>query len=375
MTAKPLCVVQTLPALNSGGVERGTLDVAAELVRQGHRALVISAGGRMVEELVDSGAEHIELDIGRKSPLGYRHVNTLAKMFAGESVDIVHSRSRFPAWLSYLAWRKLHKKIPDTAPAFITSVHGPYTVNAYSRIMLRGERIIAISDFIRSYIENNYPETDMSRVTVIHRGIDPGKFSRGYSAPEQWQSAWRAALPTSDYELMVTLPARITRWKGQEDFILAVNHIKKMGVRVLGVVAGGVEKRRARFQRELLDLVRRLGLEENIYFCGHRNDLREIMSFSDIVFSLSREPEAFGRTSMEALSLGKPVVAYDHGGASEVLRPLFAEGLVPAMDVEAAAQKAVQIYRNAPVVTDRQLFTLQDMLDKTMGLYESVTGN
>ncbi len=374
MTARPLCVVQTLPALNSGGVERGTLDVAAELVKQGHRALVVSAGGRMVDELVESGAEHIELDIGKKSPLGYRYVSTLASLFSRENVDIVHSRSRFPAWLSYLAWRKLHRNNPATSPAFITSVHGPYTVNAYSKIMLRGERIIAISDFIRDYIESNYPGTDMSRVTVIHRGIDPEKFPHGYSAPDQWRSSWQASLPMKDYELLLTLPARITRWKGQEDFIHAVNHIKKMGVRVLGVIAGGVEKRRARFQQELLDLARQLGLEQNIYFCGHRNDLREIMSFSDIVFSLSREPEAFGRTSMEALALGKPVVAYDHGGASEVLRPLFAEGLVPAMDVEAAAQKAVEIYRNAPTVTDRQLFTLQDMLDKTLDLYESVSG-
>ena len=373
MTTRRLCVVQTLPALNSGGVERGTLDVAAALVDRGHRAIVVSAGGRLVEELRASGAEHIEMDIGKKSPLSLRHVGPLADIFAERKADIVHSRSRFPAWLSFLAWKKLKKHNPEAAPAFVTSVHGPYSVNAYSKIMLRGQRVIAISDFIKDYIANNYPDTDMGLVQVIHRGLDPAKFPYAYQANQEWQQSWRASLPLKDFELLVTLPARITRWKGQQDFILAVNSIKNQGIRVLGIVAGGVEKRRARFQQELNDLVNKLALNKNIVFCGHRSDLREIMSVSDIVFSLSREPEAFGRTSMEALALGKPVVAYDHGGASEVLQTMFPDGLVPPLDYEAAAQKAVQLYRNPPEIKNTPAFTLESMLDKTIELYGSVT--
>ena len=373
MTTRPLCVLQTLPALNSGGVERGTLDVAAALVKKGHRAIVVSAGGQMVNELLDSGAEHIEMDIGKKSPLSLRHVKPLARILSEELVDVVHTRSRFPAWLSYFAWRSLYRKQASSAPSFITSVHGPYTVNAYSQVMLRGQRIIAISEFIRNYIKDNYPATDMQRVEVIHRGIDPQKYSYGYKAPESWLEQWRNSLPQKNYEILVTLPARVTRWKGQEDFIRAVKHIRDTGINVLGVIAGGVEKRRERFQQELLELVNELDLGQNIFFCGHRNDLREIMSCSDVVFSLSREPEAFGRTSMEALALGVPVVAYDHGGASEVLRPMFPVGLVPAMDFKAAALKAVQIHRNPGTMTRTPAFTLQNMLDKTIDLYASTT--
>jgi glycosyltransferase involved in cell wall biosynthesis len=348
-----LTVIQVLPALEAGGVERGTVEVAAELARRGHRALVISRGGRLVQELQDAGAEHLALDIGAKSPFTLRHVVRLRRLFC-QGVHIVHARSRLPAWISYLALRGLD---PASRPVFITSVHGPYTVNAYSRIMTRGEVVIAISGFIHDYIRENYPGTDPARITVIPRGVDPVRFPYGYRPPPDWQARWQSGTPPLAGRYVLSLPARITRWKGQEDFLRLITALRGRGLDACGLVVGGTEPRRRRFLRELQAL-------------GHRDDLREIMSVSDIVFSLSREPEAFGRTSLEALSLGVPVIAYDHGGAGEVLQAIFPAGRVTPGNHEAAAALAAEFLQRRPVVPDRNPFTLQRMLAATIEVYE-----
>jgi glycosyltransferase involved in cell wall biosynthesis len=361
-----LTVIQVLPALEAGGVERGTVEVAAELARRGHRALVISRGGRLVQELQDAGAEHLALDIGAKSPFTLRHVVRLRRLFC-QGVHIVHARSRLPAWISYLALRGLD---PASRPVFITSVHGPYTVNAYSRIMTRGEVVIAISGFIHDYIRENYPGTDPARITVIPRGVDPVRFPYGYRPPPDWQARWQSGTPPLAGRYVLSLPARITRWKGQEDFLRLITALRGRGLDACGLVVGGTEPRRRRFLRELQALAATLGVREHVHFLGHRDDLREIMSVSDIVFSLSREPEAFGRTSLEALSLGVPVIAYDHGGAGEVLQAIFPAGRVTPGNHEAAAALAAEFLQRRPVVPDRNPFTLQRMLAATIEVYE-----
>ena len=366
MKQSKFTVLQILPALESGGVERGTVEVAAELARQGHRALVVSRGGRLVRELQDAGAEHLTLDVGAKSPFCLRYIPQLRRLFA-QNINIVHARSRLPAWISYLALRGMD---PFLRPVFITSVHGPYTVNAYSRIMTRGDSVIAISRFIQKYIMANYPGTDPARITVIPRGVDPARFPYGYRPPPDWQTRWQSDLPQLAGRFVLTLPARITRWKGQEDFLQIVAALKGQGLDAVGLLVGGTEPRRRRFLRELQGRAATLGVQEHIHFLGHRDDLREIMSISDIVFSLSREPEAFGRTSLEALGMGVPVIAYGHGGAGEVLQAIFPAGRVASGDPEAAATLAAELLRQRPVVPDRNPFTLQRMLAATMGVYE-----
>jgi len=142
-------VCQLLPALNGGGVEQGTLEVAAALVREGHRSLVISADGRLLPELLASGSEHITWPIGCKSPLTLRFIPRLRRLLATEGVDVLHARSRLPAWIAWLAWRRMDLA---TRPHFITTVHGLYSVNAYSAVMTKGERVIAVSGHARDYV-------------------------------------------------------------------------------------------------------------------------------------------------------------------------------------------------------------------------------
>ncbi len=365
-----LTVIQTLPALQSGGVERGTIEVAGELVRRGHRAIVISAGGQLVKNLIAAGGEHITLPIGNKALSGLLLVRKLIDIIKSSQADVLHARSRFPAWISYLAWSFLNEK---TRPCFVTSVHGPYSVNQYSKIMTRGERVIAISEFIQHYIAENYSGVDMDKVTVVPRGISPESFPYNFTPSPSWLQNWQDKYPQLRNSFVITLPARITRWKGQEDFISVIAKLKQANIDVHGFIVGGVEPRRRAYQHELESLVISKGLEKHISFTGHRNDLREVMSVSSLVMSLSREAEAFGRTSLEALGLGVPVIAYDHGGASEVLNKIFPQGLVAPLDVEAAAMRALEFHDTIPIVPNNNPFTLQHMLDSTLRLYQEIT--
>lgn len=366
-----LTVVQLLPALDAGGVERGTLEVARELVRRGHRAIVVSRGGQLVPALEQAGAEHVALDIGRKSPLVLGTIGTLRRLLESARADIVHARSRLPAWIGLLTLRGMPAA---DRPRFMTTVHGPYSVNMYSGIMLRGERVIAISDFIRGYILRNYPRAAPSRVRTIHRGVDPAEFPRGYRPDAGWLSAWNAQFPQLRDQPLVTLPGRVTRWKGHADFIRLVQRLRERGVPVHGLIAGGAEPRRAAFLRELRDQVRASGLDRAITFTGARADLREIMAISRVVLSLANEPEAFGRTALEALCLGVPVVAFDHGGASEVLRAMLPQGLVAPADITAAADRVQAFLAQPPAVTAANPFTLERMLEATLAVYGELAG-
>lgn len=365
----PLTVLQVLPALESGGVERGTVEVAQELCRRGHRALVISAGGSMVGELEAAGARHITWAIGRKTPLTLHYVRPLRQLLASEGVDVLHARSRLPAWIAYLAWRRMD---PAVRPRFITTVHGPYTINRYSRIMTRGERVIAISSWMRDYLRDNYPEVDPEKIAVVPRGVDPSQYPHGYQPSGAWMRQWREEHPALDGKFVVTLPARVTRWKGQEDLIAVVAKLKQAGLRVHGLIAGGAESRRRLFLQQLKNTVSAQGLAEDVSFLGQRQDLREVLAVSDAVVSLTREPEAFGRTTMEALALGVPVVGYDHGGTAEILRTVFPAGLVATGDTGAAAARLLEFSRQRPAVPIDYPFTLSRMLDATFHVYEDV---
>ena len=363
-----LKVMQILPALDVGGVERGTLEVASALVNAGHQSIVVSAGGRLVKQLQSQGSRHINLKVGEKSLLTLLLIKKLRSIIIENNIDILHVRSRMPAWIAWLAWKGLDK---DNRPGLITTVHGPYSVSRYSAIMVRGEYIIAISDFIRDYILSNYPWVDKNKVRTIYRGVDPAIYYHGYTPTNSWLEGWRHAHPQTRDTFILTLPARITRWKGHEDFISIMDELLKTGLPVHGIVAGGHDHK----DRFYLSLKKRLsdtGLDKYISFIGHRADMKEVMAISNIVLSLAKIPEAFGRTALEALALGVPVIAYDHGGASEVLNALFPEGLVEPGNTNAVVEKAVQFYQSKPEPDNHNPFTLEQMLTKTLCLYEEV---
>ncbi len=364
-----LTVVQMLPALESGGVERGTLEVGKHLVDHGHRSIVISAGGRMVEQLRREGSEHLAWDVGRKSPMTLlRYVGRLRRFLADERVDILHLRSRMPAWVAWLAWRGME---PATRPRLVTTVHGLYSVNAYSAIMAKGERVIVVSNTVRDYVLQNYPRTEPGRITVIPRGIDPAAYPWGYRPTESWLADWRTQYPQLAGRKVITLPGRITRLKGHEDFIKLIGRLKAAGEPVHGLVVGGAEAKKQAYLAELENKVAFAGLAQDITFTGQRGDLREIMAVSDLVLSLSNKPESFGRTVLEALSMGVPVVGYDHGGVGEQLQLLHSRGLVGLGDLEGLLRQCRSALGMGRIALASSPPTLEHMLSDTLAVYES----
>lgn len=369
---RPLTVVQVLPALESGGVERGTLEVGRYLAEHGHRSIVISAGGRMVEQLTREGSEHVQWGIGRKSPWTLRFLSRLRHFLRENRVDILHARSRVPAWVCYLAWAGMD---PKNRPHFVTTVHGRYSVNAYSAVMTKGERVIVISEMIRDYVMKNYPGVDYGKLRLIYRGVDSTEFPYGYEPPGKWLETWYRQFPESRGKKLITLPARVTRRKGQEDFIELMARIKDRVPDCHGLIVGETKSDKGDFLEELKVKAATLGVADRVTFTGHRGDLREIMAISGIVLSLSREPEAFGRTTVEALSLGVPLIGYSHGGVGEQLKSILPEGSVPVGDIAGIADLAERWLLRPPTVPRDQPFRLENMLAHTLAVYQELAGS
>ncbi|MHB8919832.1 MAG: glycosyltransferase family 4 protein [Halothiobacillus sp.] len=365
-----MTVMQLLPALESGGVERGTIEIAAALIAAGHRAIVVSGGGRMVAELEALGAEHITLPIGKKSLSTLRYVRVVRDLLLSRDVDILHLRSRVPAWIGWLAWRGMDKV---TRPRLVTTVHGPYTPNAYSAVMVKGERVIAVSDMIVRYIARYYPAVPAERITRIYRGVDPDNYTPSFTPDARWQALWQAEFPKLAGKWVITLPGRITRWKGQLDLLGIVQRLLANGIPVHALIVGEAHPRKQHFLQEIEMKIIEMGLASAVTLTGQRSDLKNIMAVSDAVLSLSTDAEAFGRVSLEALSLGRPVLGYAHGGVGEQLAAMYPEGAIALGDLDAAVAKLMDWYaHDAPPVSLDRPFTLAAMQAQTMRVYDEL---
>jgi glycosyltransferase involved in cell wall biosynthesis len=362
-------ILQILPELNAGGVERGTLEVGKYLVEHGHQSLVVSNGGRLVEQLEREGSRHIQLPVHKKSLSSLGQVSVLRRLLKEEAPDILHLRSRVPAWIAWLAWRKLP---PATRPRLVTTVHGFYSVNAYSAIMTRGERVICVSESVKEYVLKNYPKTPPARIRVIHRGVDPTEYPSGHRPSPEWLAGWYAEFPETEGKFLLTLPGRITRLKGHEDFIQLLASLTQKDDRFHGLIVGGTHPKKQAYAAELRQKVSDLGLGGRITFTGNRTDLREILALTDIALSLTRQPESFGRTTLEALCLGTPVAGYDHGGVGEILGALLPQGKIPFADLSALISCIQDWAVLPPQPNTRNTFTLAAMLEQTVAIYESL---
>ena len=366
-----LTVVQLLPALESGGVERSTLEIAEALVRAGHRALVVSAGGRLVQALQALGAEHITLPIGRKALSTLRHVRTLRALLQRERVDVVHARSRLPAWVGWLALRGMAASI---RPRWVTTVHGLNSPSRYSRIMASGERVICVSGTVRDYVLEHYPRTPADRLRVIARGIDTSAFARTScpdSAAREWAMAQHPAL--SGAGPLLLLPGRGTRLKGHGDAVDLLARLRADGIDARLWLPGAREAGRERYIAELEAHAAERGVAACIAFTPPTAHISRAYAASDLVLQLSHKPEAFGRTVIEALAVGRPVLGWAHGGVGELLRELQLEGAVAPFDADALHAAATRLLAQPPRPPDTIPHTLRSMQDATLAVYDELT--
>ena len=366
---KLLTVVQLIPALRSGGAERSALEIGRALVQAGHRSVVISAGGRLVDQLKAEGSEHVTLDIGSKSLRTLTKLGALRRVLRELKPDIVHARSRLPAWLGWWALKGMARR-----PHFITTVHGLNSPGRYSAILLRGERVIAVSQTMRDYVLSHYRWLEPAKVRVIPRGIDPAAFPYGHRPDDAWQKAFFAEYPALTGAPLLTLPARGTRLKGHHDAIELLADLKRRGIEARLLLLGVVEPGREAYLEELHELIRLRGVTSQVVLTPPRADIHDIYAVSTLILQLSNQPESFGRTVIEALSLCRPVLGYAHGGVGELLAELYPAGRVPPGDRERLVERAAELLRVAPPISPLQSYRLIDMQQATLALYEEVTG-
>ena len=364
-------VVQVLPRLHGGGVERGTIEIAGHLTELGHEAIVISEGGPLENELIALGATHMRKAVGTKSWRAFRGLWQLRKYFIDARPDIVHGRSRLPDWLCYLAIKSLPKNI---RPKFVTSVHGLHSVSWYSSILTKGERIEAVSSAAEQYLLDNYRGFDQTKVRVIHRGVDPEYFNSNFEPDLEWKQKWCnwCTEHRAKDSPVITVVGRISRLKGHHDFLDVLELLDEQNLPATGLIIGGTSDEHTELYEELQQRVDKSNaLRTSVFFLGQRSDVRELMAVSDIVVSFSSTPESFGRTVLEALSLGVPVVGYDHGGVSELLKVLFPVGAVPVGDTQEAANRIRTLFSRRHTISAHSM-TLQAMRDKTVAMYREL---
>jgi glycosyltransferase involved in cell wall biosynthesis len=339
--ASPPAVLQVLPSLVSGGVERGTLEIAEALVAAGFRAFVASAGGPLVARLEALGARHVALPLATRSPAGlWRNAAALAGLVRREGIAILHARSRAPAWSALAAARR-------TGAHFVTTYHGTYNEGLpgkrlYNSVMARGERVIAISRFIAEHVRAVHGVGE-DRLRLIPRGVDERIFDPARVGPERL-AALRAAWGVAEGRPVVMLPGRITRWKGQE---VLVEAMARLGGEALALLVGDAAGREG-FRDALATRIAALGLGERVRLVGHAEDMPAALLLADVVVHASTEPEAFGRTVIEAQAMERCVVASDLGGPTETVEHGVTGWRVPPGDAGALAAAIAAVLAMPP---------------------------
>jgi glycosyltransferase involved in cell wall biosynthesis len=373
MPPAPLHILQVLPSLEAGGVERGTVEIAQAVVRAGGRAVVASAGGRMTPQIERAGGQHVVMPLMTKDPLSiWLNSWPLARLIAAQDIKLVHARSRAPAWSAYAAARRA--RVP-----FVTTWHGVYSENLpgkrlYNSVMARGERVIAISRFVAErLLALGVPE---QRVRLIPRGVDPAVFDPAIvngDRVHRLAEAWR--LPEG--APVVMLPGRLTRWKGGELLLGALAAMPRRDAVAVFVGDGG-------FGPALAASAAALGLSGRVRLAGQCDDMPAALMLADVVVCPSLKAEPFGRTVIEAQAMGKPVIAADHGGAAETIidgetgwrvKPgdaaVLAEAIGHAMALAPQPRGALGAAARASVMTH---YTTAAMQQATLAVYREVLG-
>ncbi len=370
-------VLQVLPELEMGGVELGTIEIASELQKQGIKNFVASQGGRLTAELNKMEVKHLTLPLKTKNIFKMRkNASALAEFIKKNKINIVHARSRAPAWSAYWAAKK-------AGVHYMTTFHGTYGLGfggikkVYNKIMTLGERVIVISTHIKNHVLKNY-KTDESKLRLVHRCVDVEKFSPELVSQE------RIIKTTKEYNIpedkpVITLIGRITRWKGQH---LLVEALSKMRNKNYYCIIAGDEQGRVNYVDEIKNLAEKYRIKNRVGFYGKVLDPQALMQVSTVVLSTAIEPEAFGRISVEGQAMGKIVVASNIGGSLDTITDgvtgkLFesnnANSLACALDWALELdEKQKQKIAKAAQKNAKENFTKQIMCDKTIALYREL---
>lgn len=358
-------ILQILPELNVGGVETGTLDLARYLVKNGHKAVVVSGGGALVRELTSSGAVHYQLPVHKKSLFSIlKCIPRLNEIIRKEEIDIVHARSRVPAWIAYFASLR-------SRAVFITTCHGYYSRHSFSRVMGWGRRVIVLSNLVARHMIDDFG-VDHERIRLIPRSVDLEKFK--YTDPGARRKE----------EFNVGIIGRITPIKGHLDFIRAMGRLSRFVPKLKIWIVGDAPASKQAYKEEVQALVKRQGLWGCTEFLGTQRDIPEILSHLDLLVLASVTHEAFGRVIIEAQACGVPVVATEVGGVVDIIEDNVNGLLVSPADPGAIASAAIKIFQDkelARFLAENAYkkavknYTLEQMAKSTIEVYKEARGD
>ena len=370
-------VLQVLPRLGGGGgVERGTLDISRALTGAGWRSIIVSADETDRAVAAEAGARHAALPVARRNPLeAPGAIRRFVRLIAEQEVDLVHARSRWPAWLACYAARQ-------TGRPFVTTFHGSYSTDwpgkgGYNAIMTRGDRVIAVSDYIARHIAETYA-VEPGRIRTIPRGVDlshfdPARVDVGRIA------ALRAAWQVPAGRQVVMLPGRLTAPKGH---LALLDALARVETHVCCVLVGASDPGHAGYRARIEQRIEALGSAHTVLLAGPCHDMPSAYMLADIVISPSLRPEAFGRVPAEAQAMGRPVIAFAHGGALETVRDGETGWLVPPGHAGALADAIREALRANPAERARMAaaghahvrrkFTLDGMCGATLDVYREL---
>ena len=380
-------ILQIIPELDTGGAEMSAIEVAGAVASAGGRALVMSEGGRMVARLEKAGGEFVPFAAASKNPLRILwNAGAIAKFAKSEDVDLIHARSRAPAWSGFIGARR-------ACVPFLTTYHGAYNERgpikrAYNRVMVRGELVIANSEFTSALIQERYG-TPADKIRVIHRGVDGRVYSPSAVTSGQVASM-RRAWGVEEGDEILLMPARLTHWKGQGVVVAAMRALKERGAlgRIVAILAGD-DQGRSEYRMQLERGIDAGGLAGHVRLVGHVSDMPTAYAASQLVVVASTEPEAFGRVATEAQIMGVPVIATAIGAPQEtVLAPPRAPDasrtgwLVPPGDHQALAD-AISALSQLSQEDKSELssrsrehvlanFSLAEMCRKTLAVYDEI---
>ena len=378
--AKILQIIPSLDKIN-GGVERGTLDIAKELINKGYESAILSSGGEMAEKYKYIGVEHYQLKLRKKGILSYVSLRMkIREIFEKINPDIIHVRSRWPAFCFNNLIKQM--KIP-----LVTTFHGTYSGNNfilkkyYNSVMTDGDKVITISKFIDDHVRYNFPKSK-SKLVKIDRGIDTDYFNL-QSVTQKRKEILLSKLSLSEKVHIFLLPARLTSWKGHLVALQAASLIKKKSPSLNFVMLFvGSEDEKKKYSNTLKKTIKKLNLENLVLFSGNLSDMPAVYSIADIVLSTSIEPEAFGRVSAEASSMAKPIISSNHGGSREIIENGMTGWLVEPGNVEMLGDKILEVLQLSQEKKDnigsnarrrvKEKFNLENMLNKTLSVYDDL---
>lgn len=361
-------ILQILPALNQGGVEYYVLENCAHIATYAN-SYVISSGGRLVSRLEQAGSTHFTLPIEKKRVRSLLQIGKLARLINEIEPDIIHIHSRLQAWLVHFALKRV-----KTCPHIVTTVHGFNSISRYSEQMLKADRVIVVSKALENYLINAYPRADVKRFAIITQGIDPTIFHRNVTVPDAMHARLQT-LGITEQDQILLLAGRITRIKGIPLVIELIAKLKANGItHIKALIVGGYDARNRAFYEEMKALIAAKGLTKSILWYGTCDEMAAIYTRANITLSLTTKPESYGRTVLEALACGTPVIGFNYGGVGENLSRFYSNGAIRPHHLPTLYDKTLEIL--AIPKAQAQIAPITDTIalsqEKLRDLYQSL---